>query len=287
MNDRTLGGPFETWALHEPTISGLVMIGSRTRETKAPDAADDYSDWDFQVITSRPELFENSDWVKATALPIPLVYVFRGGRLGQAPKVTMVFASGEMDLVVISKRRLQRAKISVRFGLASIMPSVRAALASLAVVLKPGFRILKGADVWSRFFQRVAKDFQPAAPSNRDLCLVADGFVADYVSTWRKIQRGELLAAQRWLHHYLVEANFQLLMVLEQRAGRQALPDARRLERLVSSDQLAAVRVSAIPDADSLTQAVEGSAETLRRFMQALVGDEWTWPKLGLSLGAE
>jgi hypothetical protein len=111
--------------------------------------------------------------------------------------------------------------------------------------------------------------------------------VCDYVSTHRKLQRGELLAAQRWLHHQLAEANFRLAHELRLRRGQTSFPDARRIERL-SNVALEDVTVSAYPKAADLRKAVEAAANGHRRLMTALLGDKWRWPDLKcLDLGAE
>jgi hypothetical protein len=119
------------------------------------------------------------------------------------------------------------------------------------------------------------------------VCLLAEAFVCDYVFTRRKVQRGELCAAQRWLHHQLAETNFRLLHELRLRCGKTSFPDARRLEQL--EDPLGGgATVAAVPTAASLHVALEVAAGTHRQLITALVGAAWRWPDLsGLDLRAE
>ena len=105
---------------------------------------------------------------------------------------------------------------------------------------------------------------------------IAEGFVCDYISTRHKIARGELLAAQRWLHHQLADASFQLHHELRLRQGKLSLPDARRLEFLV--DDRRDVTVGVPPNTASLETAVASCAASFRRVMHGLVGDSWRWP---------
>jgi hypothetical protein len=146
--------------------------------------------------------------------------------------------------------------------------------------LQGGFCVAKGARAWEPFFRRVAERISAKRLSDADVCALAEGFVCDYISTRRKIDRGEMVAAQRWLHHQLAEANYQLLHELRLRAQMPSFPDARRLELLGENSKLAAVRVAALPDAVSLSAAVDRSAATCRSLVEELVGRAWRWPDL-------
>ena len=269
---------FVQWAQHDPTIGAVVLIGSQARATDAPEAANAYSDWDFQIVTRRPERFAESGWIRTAGLPEPAAYVLRLGRLGHGGKVTVVFPEMALDLVLIPALQLGLAKWLLRFGLISRSPRALAALGDLALVLRPGYRLLKGEAKWGKFFERVATQIPPTRLDDEAIVAIAAGFVCDYVSTRQKIARGELLAAQRWLHHHLAEANFQLLHELRQRAGEKSYHDARRIEQVVDERWRRAVTVAAQPERESLRAAVELSAQTCRELMNALVGPKWRWP---------
>jgi len=254
-----------------------VLIGSRVHPAGVR-AADEFSDWDFQLITECPTLFETPGWTRALGIGEPLAYVARPGRLGSATKVSMVLREGEVDLVVLPHRRLRQARLLSQLGLVSRIPSLTQALGGLATVLRGGYRVVKGERVWGVFFRRVATEISPSRLSDTEVRRLAEGFVCDFVSTRQKIARKECLAAQRWLHHQLAEVNFQLFHELSQRRGAESLPDARRFEQLTS--EWRDYEVSATPTRESLQAATEKSAATLRGLMQALVGDTWRWPDL-------
>lgn len=276
VREESIGPAIVRWAGAEPSVEALVLIGSRVHAAgSGPVAADEFSDWDFQVVTSRPELFSSREWTKELGLGEPLAYVSRVGRLGGAIKVSAVLRDGEFDLVIIPARQLAWARRMMAWGLAARLEVSRQALSSLAVVLRSGHRMLKGEKEWGAFFARVAAEFPPPRLTDEVVRTLAEGFVCDYVSTMNKIERGEFLAAQRWLHHQLAEVNFQLLHELRQRRGEPTQPDGRRVERLAIDSR--GIEVSAMPTNAGLRAATEKAAATLRELMAALAPD-WRWP---------
>ena len=275
MVTETLGAAIMRWAAAEPRIDALVLIGSQVRaEQGAAFAADRFSDWDFQVITPDPTLFRTKQWLEEAGVPAPLAYVARMGRLGSAAKVSAVFASGGLDLVIIPTAQLQELRARFAGGQGPVDGPVR----DLAAVLVGGHRFVKGAAGWGDFYAAVATGVPPPRLDDVAVCDLADGFVCDYVSTRQKIARGEKAAAQRWLHHSLAETNFRLLHELRLRQGRPSLPDARRLEQVADQETVTSVQIACGPTTESLRAATDASAETLRGLMQKLVGDRWQWP---------
>lgn len=280
VNPGSVGAAIIRWAAAEPTVSGLVLIGSQVHAGHSGVmAADGYSDWDFHIITTRPVMFAEKSWLKATGLGEPLAYVARVGRLGVANKVSAVLPAGELDLVVIPAHRLALVQWLMRFGFRRALQS-RKDLGGLALVLRAGHRIIKGEAQWGALMRRIATDVSPLRLDDEGIRFLAEGFVSDYVSTLRKIARGELIAAQRWLHGNLAETNFRLAHELSQRNGQVSFPDARRLEALADTEMRESLKVEATMNSESLTAATNKSAETCRALVQMLVGDSWRWPDL-------
>lgn len=282
MSADALADAFIAWAKREPSIAALVLIGSRSRAVGEVSAADRFSDWDFQVVTSRPELFADRGWLRAAGLPEPLACVVRTGRLGRTGRGTAIFTEGELDCVLLPAGKLRLARWAFALGLGERLTR-NPALGDLALVLRPGHRVIKGGPGWETFFRRVATEVPLPRLDDRAVAELADGFVCDCVSTLQKIDRGELIAAQRWLHAQLVETNFRLIHELRLRRGETSFPDARRIESLRDPVLVAALAVRATPDRESLVQAVEHSAQTCRAAVAALVGNAWHWPE-GLTL---
>jgi hypothetical protein len=278
VRGENIGPAIIRWAERQPSIAALVLIGSRVHAGGASvRAADEFSDWDFQVVTSRPEIFASSRWIQEAGLGEPLAYVARPGRLGAAPKVSAVLRDGEVDLVLMKVGQLRWAKFLLQLGLVARFAALQGALGGLASVLRDGHRVVIGEKEWGPFFRRIATEFPPARLSNAAARVLAEGFVCDYVSTRHKIGRGEFIAAQRWVHLQLAEVNFQLQHELRQRRGEPSLPDGRRIEKLwVDTRGLA---VNAVPTEESLRAASEKTAVTLRELMAGLDPD-WRWPSL-------
>lgn len=286
MTTKSLGEILLAWVEAEPTVVLGVLIGSRARPGGSAGAADDFSDWDFQIATTAPERFATGEWLAAIGLP-PLAYVLRPGRLGSAQKVSAVTPKGEVDLVIISAEALRALVQVVAAGAQGAHPPAGQALADLGAVLAGGYRIVKGAGEFAPFFSRVAREMPPPPLDDGTVLRLAEGFVCDYVFTRRKIDRGELLAARRWLHHQLMESNFRLLHELRRREGVASFPDGRRLEEL-KENRAGEFSAGADASAEGLRAAVEDAAARHRGLMAALVGAQWRWPDLsGLGLRAE
>jgi len=269
------------WAAREPSVRALVLIGSQVRS--ADDAvwrADAQSDWDFIVITSRPAMFADATWTRGLAGAKLLAYAARSTRVGRVPKANTIFAGAEADFVAQPARLLRVGRMLMTLGWHRRDGWLRRSLQDLAVVIRPGWKFLKGAEDWEPFYQRVVAEVSDARLSDGAARSLADVFVCDWLWVMRRIDRGELHAAQRWLHRELAEVNFRLLHELKLRRGERSFPEARRIERVAATDELGTVTVDAALNTAALRAAVEKSAQTLRGLMGALMGDAWRWPDL-------
>ncbi len=265
------------WAANQPAIQAVVLIGSHVRPTGAANAADEVSDWDFQVITSDPAAFATAKGL-AGLVPgqAPLVYSRRPA-FGGIQRVTALYPGVEVDFVVISALKLRLAKLATALGAHRQPGSVRNGLAGLAVVIRPGYRFLKGAAAWDGFYQKVLREVPDPRLDDAAIVTLADGFVCDVVWSERKLRRGEYLAVQRMLHQSLTETNFRLLHEQRLRHGKVSHPEARRIERIAEPKELAAVTVAAKPERDELAAAIAQAKTTLAELMHDLV-PSWRWP---------
>ncbi|MBC7368427.1 MAG: hypothetical protein H7343_16720 [Undibacterium sp.] len=273
------GAIMMAWAVRTPAIKALVLIGSRERQTSdAVWRADDQSDWDFQVITSEPQVFATKAWTSGLTGAELKVYAARVARIGGVPKVNAIFAGAEADFVVLPAALMRTMKLAVALNLHRREGKVRRGLRDLAVVIRPGWRFLKGGETWDPLYRRVVADVADARLGDEAARGLADVFVCESVWVRRKIERGELLTAQRMIHRELAETNFRLLHELKLRRGERSFPEARRIERIAAEAELSAVSVSATLEAEALRAALAKSAATLRELMTALEGGSWRWP---------
>ena len=267
------------WAAGTPSVSGLTLFGSRARGATDPLASpDDRSDWDFQVISSDPGMFRERAWAESLGGATLRVYAPRMTRFGRVPKVNALFDGAEADFVIIPARTLRAAKFLVALGLHRREGSLRRALRDLAVVIRPGWKFLKGAAQWEAFYRRVVAEVDDPRLGDRDAVALANVFVCDYVWTLRKIDRGELIAAQRMLHRELAETNLRLVHELRLRRGERSFPEGRHLEQAGPVAGLPELAVSARCSGGELREGAAGAAALLRGLMAALVGGSWRWP---------
>jgi hypothetical protein len=266
------------WAATQPAIQAVILIGSHVRPEGAVSAADEVSDWDFQVITSDPAAFAGPE-VLAGLLPnrMPAVYSQRP-TFGGVQRVTALYPGLEVDFVVLAARKLRFAKLVAALGAHRRPGLLREGLAGLAVVIRPGYRFLKGETAWSGFYQRVLREVPDPRLEDAAILALAEGFVCDVVWSERKLRRGEHLAVQRMLHQSLAETNFRLLHELRLRRGEASHPEARRIERVADARQIAAVTISAKPDRETLVAAIVQAKATLIDLMDNLV-PSWRWPQ--------
>lgn len=269
---------FARWVEREPSIHAVAMIGSQVRA--ASDAvwqADAQSDWDFQIITEDTELFVTPQWAQSLGFTVQ-AYALRQAAIGGVPKIGAVFAEAEIDLVLMPYRRLEILRQAVAAGQHLTSAELARTLQDLAVVVRPGWRFLKGAELWEPLYQRVVADIADPRLEDPEIRNLAETFVCDWVWVRRKLARGEYVAGQRMLHRALVETNLRLLHELKLRRSERSFPEGRRIERIASAVEVAAMTVSASPERASLEAATEQMATTLRALVRELVGDTWRWP---------
>jgi hypothetical protein len=271
---------FRKWAERTRSVHALLLIGSRAQLTRGVCSADQMSDWDFHVVTSRPRMFLNAAWMHWTQLSSPIAYTVRSGRMGYVTKISIISRDGEFDLVLLPSRQLRLLRWLYSLRLSSYSPRPRVALADLATVLRSGYRVLKGSRHWSRFFKDIVLHVPPSRLQDEEICNIANGCICDIISVRKKIDRGEYLAAQRLLHREVAEANFRLLHELKLRSAEVTYPDARRIEFVIFDRWRDAVTVAAHCDRQSLNHALARSAQTCRELVEALVGSKWEWPHL-------
>lgn len=268
------------WAHARPDVRGLVLIGSQVRGAADRAAgADAQSDWDFQLITRRPARYADRAWTRE--LPALGLQVYAHRRtFGGVRKVTAFFSSVEVDLVLVPALSLSLARLAVAAGLhrrAGATSLLRRRLADLAIVVRPGFRFLKGEAAWGAFYRRVVAEVADPRLRDAEVRALAESFVCDALWVAKKIRRGELLAAQRLLHQSLAETNFRLLHELRLRRGLRSFPEARRLE-LVAPEESAVVSVQSALEPAGLRRALTGSVATFERLTAALLNGDWQWP---------
>jgi predicted nucleotidyltransferase len=266
------------WAQAERHVVAVTLFGSRARSEQSEAGPDSLSDLDVQIVSSRPCFFATAEWTRVFAGHRRWAYVVRPAS-GGVTKATALFSPGiEVDAVIVPSRRLQLARLLVALGFHRRSHALARSLYELATVMRSGHRVLKGGPKWARFYSRVVEEVRGTRLDDDQAVMVAEEFVCDYTWVRLKIQRGELIAAQRVLHRSLAEINFRLLHELRLRRGHVSFREARRLERLLPPNDLARICVSAELTADSLVTATDRCAANFRSLLHDLIGASWNWP---------
>src|SRR5687767_10203081 len=95
------------WANREPSVQAVVLIGSRAgADRDLLSRADANSDWDFQIVSSKVDMFNGAVWAQ-TLGPQLRTYSRRRAAIGGVPKVAALFETSEADFVILSAARLK------------------------------------------------------------------------------------------------------------------------------------------------------------------------------------
>ncbi len=259
-----------------PGVVVVTLFGSRARGVSAFPADAD-SDIDLQIVARRPESFVDRAWMEQIfGTDVVVAWTVRPA-FGGAQKISAILRHGELDLVIVPYRRFRLARLAMAWGLHRRSPKIRRQLGDLAVVLATGHQVLIGAEGWSRFLARVVAEVPVPAMDDEEVRNLAEGALIDYCSIMRKLRRGELRAAQRWLHTGLAETNFRLWVEKQRRAGEPAFYDGRRLEQVAAPDDLSRLSVSSVIEAEALAAAATKAISTTRELGRVLI-PAWQMP---------
>lgn len=260
------------WLNAEPTVQSAVLFGSSARPAEAAGSGDPWSDVDLHIITKAPAALEKIDWRRALPRQDFYLQVARPATGGMR-KVTAVFAAGQVDLVLVPAMTMRLTRLAMSAGLHRRVPFLRIALDEMATTLGAGYRFLKGERAWGSFYRRVAAEMRGVRLDDGEAINLANVFLCELLWVLQKLERGELLAAQLALHRSLAEANFRLVRELRQRRG-PPLPSfglARRVELLLSAEELDCLRISARAERKELRGAAWKALAGLKTLMGELV----------------
>lgn len=255
-------------------VEAVVLFGSMSRGLEMAGAADEYSDIDLHVITRSPAALEGLDW--STFLPSSiLLHQCIRPALGGVRKITLLFSTGEVDLVILPKGMMIVARFLVRTGLSKSIPRLAVPMNNLATIMGGGYRFLKGERSWGRFYAEVVNEFPGFRIHNQRIVEMANVAISDMLWIRKKVARGELIAAQRVLHRFILETNIELLHELRLRRGEVTFQQARRVEMLLSRVEVDCIRVSAVLEEEAILRGVITMYRGLRYLLSDLV-PEWS-----------
>lgn len=268
------------WVKKSKDVKIATIFGSQARTLqKELHGADRWSDIDIEIVTTSPSSYVNRDWTKLIQGQQTYAYAVRPV-FGGVQKVTALFSGGEVDFIIISYWRLLIGRLFFRLGLHRYIKAISKSLGEFALVMSFGHKVVKGSASWEQFYADVIKGVQLAHLTDAEAISLADGAYVDGVSVLAKVNRGELVAAQRWFHRSIIETNLRLLHELRLRKGLVSYPDGRRIEQLLSEYEISDVKFEIRLNESELRASVLMAIKSTRRLLIELTGITPPWPSL-------
>jgi hypothetical protein len=241
------------WARSQPDIVALVQIGSRAQLDATVDV---WSDWDYHLIVRDSASYRDGKWLDAIA-PCWSVHSDRTDR--GVVKVSAVFAGGwEADFVPLSAWQMKLVYWAMaRPSLMFLFPKpLRKGIANTRLVVAPGYRVILGGQKWEERLSALSVEWPTQGMTAENFADKVDGFWRHAVWVYKKIMRGEMRAALRWMHRELSERRWLLLEEEARIDGRAPRPEARKAELWLGKERLSQTAVSTGVDQQSLARAL-------------------------------
>jgi hypothetical protein len=258
-----------------PFVLSAVLFGSSARALANGGKLRAGADLDFHVISAKAVRLSSTDW--SAVMPAQR-YLFRALKpaTGGAQKITVFFEKGSMDLIVIPSIKMQLARFGVHLGLHKKFAFLNVALNEMSTCLRGSYKFIKGEQAWGKFYAFVDTKMEGVRLDNHAILELADCYICDFFWAAKKIRDGELCAGQYCLHRNLSEMNFKIMRERLQRTNR--LPETfglgRKLESVLSPDELAFVSVNAQLHKRQLSEALVRSLIGFKAMMKDLI-DGW------------
>jgi hypothetical protein len=260
------------WAAAQADLEALVQIGSRVQPGNR---ADDWSDYDYHLITSYPERYRDGAFARALG---PCWAVGAETTFGNVTKVTAVYAGArEADFVILPHLEMRIATLALRFpGTAALWPApLRRGVGSLRRVAGEGWKVIKGGAAWEQRYARIQPiRFRLTAREFAGLC---GHFWTQVVGAAKKAERGEWIASQRALHVALMEDALRLYEEEALLGGGPAYPLGRRAETWLSPEQARARSIGTAPERQALLVALGRLAAAFAASSAAVAAGQG-WP---------
>jgi aminoglycoside 6-adenylyltransferase len=257
-----------TWARQQPDLQALVLAGSRAREEGK---ADVWSDWDFHLITSRPQRYQQTGWLEKIA-PCWCAHAERTPR--GVIKVSAVFEQGfEADFVPLAAWQMKLVYAGMRHpGWAHWMPRRlrRGIQETRGFMLGSGHRLLVGGADWARRFTALQVAWPETGLTVEEFADHTAAFWQKAVWVFKKIARPEPRSAMHWLHLLVVHQVYPLLAEEARLAGRPPRPEARKAEQWLDDARLRQTAIMTGPEPQVLARALLAELTLFREVAQSV-----------------
>lgn len=241
------------WAKRRPDIKALVLGGSRAGTA----GVDELSDWDFQLITTRPDGYRNTRW-------LPEIAPCWGAHAERTPrgvvKVSAVFANGiEADFVPLADWQMRMVFWGMRHPrLAERMPCrlLHGIRETRTFLLGSGFRLLVDTGGWEPRLTALKTSWPDEKISQEVYARHVSAFWVKAVWVFKKVARPEPRSAVLWMHALVREHLYALLAEEARLAGRPARSEARKAEQWLDERRLVQTDIAVNLDQRALARAL-------------------------------
>jgi len=253
-------------------IRAALLFGSRAQGSEKHN-----SDFDIQIVSRGVHGFIAGQWFESAELGHLVAFYAKPATEG-AIKITALFRRGTVDMVVVQLYRMLIARLAVNFGLHRRSARLHKSLSALSVVIRPGYKLLKGGSGWEKFYALIVRDVPVPRLSNEDVRRVAMSSYIDALWVAKKAKDGEFLAAHRWLYRVPFDANLILLNELRMRMRVPPCYDARHAEEMLNESELALIKLETGLDENTLLVASRHCVESTKILVEKLTGTRPCWP---------
>jgi len=253
-------------------VVALTLFGSLARHDQRT-KSDEGSDMDLQVVCRWPELLVRRDWAESVLADQTIIAWSPRLARGGVTKVSILLVNEELDLVIVPVGRMRWARWGLALGLHRRAAWARRRLEPLVLIMAPGYEVLKGGRDWEKFWARLVQEVQAPNLSNQEVEFARDAAMVDLRSIERKLERGELRAAQRWLHSEMAARNFLLMHEWRRRLGEISFHDARRVESILPPEDLALVTIESSLRNESLRVAAVAAERATARLVERILAE--------------
>lgn len=265
------------WLQENALVQSAVLFGSTAATFDDPTLRDASADIDLHIVSPRPGELEHVPWSRCfpgQGFCLQAVRPATGG----VRKATVIFDSGQLDLVLVPSTWMHVATVGLRLRLERRSRAFATAVNEMATCLHSGYRFLKGEPTWGRLYQRVAA-LPGVRLSDAQITAAAGAFLCDLLWVLQKLERGEVVAAQHIVHTRLQDTNLRLWRELRRRQAGE-LPSfglGRRIETLGSEKERALLTLNGSANVSDLRRVAWQCLAALEQIMAGLVA-AWCVP---------
>jgi len=263
------------WISKSEYIVSAVLFGSTARRDRIlGEVGSEFSDIDLHIIVNRGTKIDRVNWQCELPVGEYCMAAYRSAS-GGVRKVTVIFTSGQIDLVVVPIDMMRLASLACFLGFHLKHGFVRAALNEMATCLHGGYRFLKGERRWGSLYRNVSR-LPGVRLNDAEVVSLANSAVCDVLWVRQKLRSGELVAAQHVLHTRVIDVNLRLWRELRFRRLRPPLAFGlgRKIEETLDKSDLERLRVSYLLRKEEIERATQLALNGLLWLMQEIV-PEW------------